>query len=74
MSFTINDFVHTCDIDAMNKKIDALHKQTEANDAVMAFIINDFPTVDEVNEALKKVKTERDWKYVLKSSLPYMNG
>lgn len=60
MSFTINDLVNTCDIDAMNKKIDALHKQTEANDAVMASIINDFPTVDEVNEALKKVKTERD--------------
>lgn len=33
MKFAINDLANTCDIEALNKKIDALHEQTEANNA-----------------------------------------
>ena len=56
MTFTINDFVYTCDIDAIHKKINALAANSHNNDAAMASTLNDFPTVDEVNAALDEIK------------------
>ena len=37
-------------------KIDTLHKQIEKNDTALATTLNEFPTVDEVNEALDELK------------------
>ncbi|KAK8845753.1 hypothetical protein M9Y10_020671 [Tritrichomonas musculus] len=83
MEFTTNDLAYTCDIDALHKKIDTLHEQIEKNDTALATTLNEFPTVDEVNEALDELKNnmvnmdnlytkeEADNKYRSKNDLNY---
>ncbi|WP_289705106.1 hypothetical protein, partial [Bacteroides acidifaciens] len=83
MEFTTNDLAYTCDIDALHKKIDTLHEQIEKNDTALATTLNEFPTVDEVNEALDELKNnmvnmdnlytkeEADAKYRSKNDLIY---
>ncbi|KAK8880947.1 hypothetical protein M9Y10_003653 [Tritrichomonas musculus] len=83
MEFTTNDIAYTCDIDALHKKIDAIHEQTQANDKSLASTLNEFPTVDEVNTALKNnminmdnlyTKEEADEKYRSKNDLIYKDA
>ena len=45
-------------LDAIHKKIDGIHEQIEKNNAALASTLNEIQTVDEVNEALEKVKSE----------------
>lgn len=51
---------YTCDINALHNKIDAIHEQTKSNDASLATIINEYPTVDEVNDVLKEYALKKD--------------
>ena len=46
LEFTTNELAYTCDIDALNKKIDMVAEQSQVNDLDM------YATVDEVNDVL----------------------
>ncbi|KAK8872186.1 hypothetical protein M9Y10_007950 [Tritrichomonas musculus] len=75
MTFTSNDLAYTCDIVALNKKIDEIHEQIQENDKTLATTLNEFPTVDEVNTALEKIKNDMInmddlSNYALKSDIP----
>ena len=59
LTLTPADFVYTCDIDALDKKITALAEQSHLNDAAM---YEEYATVNEVNEVLAN-------NYVLKSDI-----
>ena len=61
MEFTTNNLSYNCDRDEINKKIDGIHEQIEKNDATLATILKEFPTVDEVSE--------EDGKYALKTEI-----
>ncbi|WP_347294444.1 hypothetical protein, partial [Helicobacter typhlonius] len=60
LTFTPNDLAYTCDIEALDKKINALAEQSHSNDVAMASIQEEYATVNEVNEVLEN-------NYVLKS-------
>lgn len=61
MTFGVEDLAYTCDIVALDKKINALAETSHTNDALMASIQDTYATVDEVNEVLTH--------YVLKSEV-----
>ena len=71
LQLTPNDLAYTCDIDAIEKKINSLAEQSHLNDAAMTSIADTYTTVDEVNEALSNytLLSKLD-EYALKSDIP----
>ena len=77
MSFEVKDIAYTCDIDALNNKVDSLEKISHDNNESIATIMNEYPTVDEVNDVLKEYALKKDIpepvdliNYALKSEIP----
>ncbi|WP_300485523.1 hypothetical protein, partial [uncultured Brachyspira sp.] len=66
LTFTPNDLAYRIDIEALDRKINALAEQSHSNDVAMASIQEEYATVNEVNEVLAN-------NYVLKSELPDSN-
>ena len=66
MTFGVEDLAYTCDIEALDKKINALAETSHKNDSMMASIQDTYTTVDEVNEVLTNyvLKAEVINKYV----------
>ena len=60
MVYSTNDFAYIQDIEAINKKIDALAEQSHNNDAQTLSLQDDFVTVDEVNKVLTENYVNKD--------------
>lgn len=72
MDFTTNDIAYTCDVEAIQKKIDSLHDQLKHNDKLLATTLNEFPNVDEVNTVLDTFKNDSATKTMVYNLQQYL--
>lgn len=60
INMTVDDLAYTCDINALNKKIDALAEQSHINDVQTFSMQDEFATITEVNDVLKNYVQIKD--------------